>query len=137
MPMRPWAPIGARPRCVARSRYGFVRFGADQTRATTLELLAESFEELGGVPAVILTDRMACLKAGIVANVVVPHPEYVQFATHYRCRPDFCEGADPESKGIVENLCGYAQPDLLVPPFPYADAPHLPPATSPAPPPAP
>jgi hypothetical protein len=67
------------------------------------------------VPAVILTDRMACLKAGIVANVVVPHPEYVQFATHYRCRPDFCEGADPESKGVVENLCGYAQTDLLLP----------------------
>ncbi len=127
---RPWVPVpgehlvfdwakeaGRNLFCavLAWSRYRFVRFGADQTRATTLELLAECFEELGGVPAVILTDRMACLKAGIVANVVVPHPEYVQFATHYRCRPDFCEGADPESKGIVENLCGYAQTDLLVP----------------------
>ncbi len=127
---RPWVPVpgehlvfdwaeeaGRNLFCavLAWSRYRFVRFGADQTRTTTLELLAECFEELGGVPAVILTDRMACLKAGIVANVVVPHPEYVQFATHYRCRPDFCEGADPESKGIVENLCGYAQTDLLVP----------------------
>jgi len=127
---RPWVPVpgehlvfdwakeaGRNLFCavLAWSRYRFVRFGADQTRTTTLELLAECFEELGGVPAVLLTDRMACLKAGIVANVVVPHPEYVQFATHYRCRPDFCEGADPESKGIVENLCGYAQTDLLVP----------------------
>jgi len=41
---------------------------------------------------------MACLKAGVVANVVVPHPEYVRFATFYGFRPDFCEGADPESK---------------------------------------
>ncbi len=127
---RPWVPVpgehlvidwaedaGQNIFCavLAWSRYRFVRFGVDQTRSTTLELLAECFEELGGVPAVVLTDRMACLKAGIVANVVVPHPEYVQFATHYRCRPDFCEGADPESKGIVENLCGYAQRDLLVP----------------------
>ncbi len=127
---RPWVPVpgehlvfdwaeeaGRKIFCavLAWSRYRFVRFGADQTRTTTLELLAECFEELGGVPAVLLTDRMACLKAGIVANVVVPHPEYVQFATHHRCRPDFCEGADPESKGIVENLCGYAQTDLLVP----------------------
>src|SRR5437899_3512272 len=127
---RPWVPVpgqylaldwadeaGQNVFCavLAWSRYRFVRFGADQTRTTTLELLAECFEELGGVPAVLLTDRMACLKVGIVANVVVPHPEYVQFATHYRCRPDFCEGADPESKGIVENLCGYAQTDLLVP----------------------
>jgi hypothetical protein len=70
---------------------------------------------LGGAPAVVLTDRMGCLKAGIVANVVVPHPEYVRFATHYGFRPDFCESADPESKGVVENLCGYAQQDLLIP----------------------
>jgi hypothetical protein len=37
-----------------------------------------------------------------VANVVVPTPEYVRFATHYGFRPDFCEAADPESKGMVE-----------------------------------
>ena len=113
-----WAEEGDRNifcAVLAWSRYRFVRFGADQTRTTTLALLADCFEELGGIPAVVLTDRMACLKAGIVANVVVPHPEYVQFATHYRFRPDFCEGADPESKGVVENLCGYAQRDLLVP----------------------
>ena len=77
--------------------------------------MAECSEGLGGVPAVVLTDRMACLKAGIVANVVVPHPEYVAFAARYGFRPDFCEGADPESKGVVENLCGYVQRDLLVP----------------------
>jgi transposase len=113
-----WAEEGGRNifcAVLAWSRYRFVRFGADQTRATTLALLAECFEEVGGVASVVLSDRMACLRAGIVANVVVPHPEYVQFATHYRFRPDFCEGADPESKGVVENLCGYAQRDLLVP----------------------
>jgi hypothetical protein len=100
---------------LAWSRYRFVRFGVDQTRETTLRLLAECFEELGGAPAVVLTDRMGCLKAGIVANVVVPHPDYVRFATHYGFRPDFCESADPESKGVVEHLCGYAQQDLLIP----------------------
>jgi len=127
---RPWIPVpgehlvmdwakenGRNIFCavLAWSRYRFVRFGADQTRETTLALLAECFEELGGVPAVVLTDRMGCLKAGIVANVVVPHPEYVEFATHFGFKADFCEGGDPESKGIVENLCGYAQRDLLVP----------------------
>jgi hypothetical protein len=30
-------------------------------------------------------------------------------------RPDFCEGADPESKGIVENLVGYVKSDLMIP----------------------
>jgi hypothetical protein len=64
---------------------------------------------------VVLTDRMGCLKGGTVANVVVPHPEYVRFAAQYGFRPDFCEGADPESKGVVEALVGYAQRDLIVP----------------------
>jgi hypothetical protein len=41
---------------LAWSRYRFIRFATDQKRQTTLALLAECFEELGGVPAVVLTD---------------------------------------------------------------------------------
>jgi hypothetical protein len=73
------------------------------------------------VPGVVLADRMGCLKAGVVANRVVPTPDYVRFAAHYRFRPDFCEGGDPESKGIVEHLVGYAKADLLVPQAPFVD----------------
>lgn len=127
---RPWVPVpgehlvidwvteaGREIFCavLAWSRYRFVRFAVDQTRQNTLALLAECFAELGGVPAVVLSDRMACLKAGVVANVVVPHPEYVRFAAFYGFKPDFCEGADPESKGVVEHLAGYVQTDLLIP----------------------
>jgi hypothetical protein len=39
----------------------------------------------------------------------------VRLATHYGFRPDFCEAADPESKGVVEALVGYAKADLVVP----------------------
>jgi len=98
----------------------FVRFALDERRETTLRLLAECFEELGGVPAVVLADRMGCLKSGVVANVVVPHPEYVRFASHFGFRPDFCEAHDPESKGVVENLVGYAKVDLVIPGDPLA-----------------
>jgi transposase len=100
---------------LAWSRWRFVRFAADEKAETTLAMLAECFESVGGVPKVVLADRMACLKGGVVANVVVPTPDYVRFATHYRFRPDFCEGGDPASKGIVENLVGYAKSDLVVP----------------------
>lgn len=58
---------------------------------------------------------MGCLKGGVVADVVIPTPDYVRFATHLRFRPDFCHAKDPESKGIVENLVGYAKDDLMVP----------------------
>jgi transposase len=98
---------------LAWSRFRFVRFAADQGQATTLRLLAECFETLGGVPAVVLADRMGCLTGGVVANVVVPAPGYLAFAAHYGFRPDFCEAGDPESKGVVEHLVGYAKADLV------------------------
>jgi len=127
---RPWAPVpgehlvidwgteaGIHVFCavLAWSRFRFVRFAGREDQATTLRLLAECFETLGGVPAVVLADRMGCLKGGVVANVVVPAPGYVAFAAHYGFRPDFCEAADPESKGLVENLVGYAKRDLMIP----------------------
>lgn len=100
---------------LAWSRVRFVRFAADERAETTLALLAECFETLGGVPGVVLADRMGCLKGGVVANKVVPTGQYVRFASHHGFRPDFCEAADPESKGIVENLVGYAKTDLMIP----------------------
>ena len=78
-------------------------------------MIAEALAAIGGVPARVLADRMACLKGGVVANVVVPTPDYVRLAGHYGFAPDFCHANDPQSKGIVENLCGYAQRDLAVP----------------------
>jgi transposase len=100
---------------LAWSRVRFVRFADNERAETTLGLLAECFQVIGGVPKVVLADRMGCLKGGVVADVVVPTPDYVRFATHFRFRPDFCSAHDPESKGIVENLVGYAKDDLMVP----------------------
>ena len=127
---RPWQPVPGEHLAIdwgsegdihvfcavlAWSRIRFVRFAAREDQATTLAMLAECFETIGGVPAVVLADRMGCLKGGVVANVVVPAPGYVDFAAHYGFRPDFCEAADPESKGMVENLVSYAKSDLVIP----------------------
>jgi transposase len=100
---------------MAFSRWRFVRFASDEKAPTTFEMLARCFEALGAVPKVVLADRMGCLKGGVVANIVVPTPAYVRLALHYGFRPDFCEGHDPQSKGMVENLVGYAKSDLVVP----------------------
>lgn len=131
---RPWVPTigehlvidwgevgGLKVFCavLAWSRVRFVRFALDERQATTLRLLADCFEALGGVPAVVLADRMGCLKGGVVANLVVPAPAYLAFASHSGFRPDFCEPADPESKGVVEALVGYVKRDLMVPDAPW------------------
>src|SRR5699024_9817684 len=124
--VRCWPSTGARStwragRCTCSARCwlghgsGSSGFAAGEQQATTLAMLAECFEVLDGVPKTVLADRMGCLKGGVVANLFVPAADYVRFATHYRFRPDFCHAADPESKGIVENLVGYAKDDLLVP----------------------
>lgn len=114
-----WADVGAGLHLfcavLAWSRWRFVAFAADEKATTTLALIAEALAAAGGVPAKVLADRMGCLKGGVVANVVVPTPDYVRFAAHYGFGPDFCHGNDPESKGVVENLVGYAQRDLVVP----------------------
>ncbi len=120
-----WADVGGGLHLfcavLAWSRWRFVAFASNEKASTTLGFLAEALHELGGVPSKLLTDRMACLKGGVVANVVVPTPDYVRFAAHYRFSPDFCHAQDPQSKGIVENLVGYAQRDLVVPLLTEAD----------------
>ena len=100
---------------LAWSRVRFVYFANNLGADSTMTALARCFEYLGGVPKTALTDRMGCLKGDTVAGLVIPTPTYVRFATHYRFRPDFCEGADPESKGLVENLVGYVKSDLMIP----------------------
>ena len=77
---------------LAWSRFRFVRFAADEPAATTLAMLAECFEVLGGVPGKVLADRMGCLKGGVVADVVVPTAAYVRFAAHYGFQPGFLRG---------------------------------------------
>ena len=100
---------------LAWSRVRFVFFADNLGAEATMTALARCFEYLGGVPKTALTDRMGCLKGDTVAGLVVPTPAYVRFATHYGFRPDFCQGADPESKGLVENLVGYVKSDLMIP----------------------
>jgi hypothetical protein len=113
-----WGQIGALfvfCAVVAWSRFRFVYFSDNLGAEATMGALAECFETIGGVPKTALTDRMGCLKGGTVAGLVIPTPAYVRFAMHYGFRPDFCEGADPESKGLSENLVGYVKSDLMIP----------------------
>ncbi len=53
---------------LAWSRIRFVRFADNERADTTLSMLAECFEVLGGVPKIVLADRMGCLKAGVVSS---------------------------------------------------------------------
>ena len=105
---------------LAWCRFRFVRFAADERAETTLAMLAQCLEVLGGVPGKVLADgglpegRRGRQRGGAGAGVPAVRGAF-------RFRPDFCEANDPESKGIVENLVGYAKSDLMVPQAPFSD----------------
>ena len=93
-----------------------MRFAPDEKAPTTFEMLARCFEALGGVPKVVLADRMGCLKGARRWPTSSSRCQRTcALPVRMVYRPDFCQGHDPESKGIVENLVGYAKLDLVVP----------------------
>ena len=110
-----WAGCTCSARCWRGAGCGSCASPTTSARTRRWRCSRSASTPWAGCPGVVLADRMGCLKGGVVANKVVPTAEYVRFAAHHGFRPDFCEAADPESKGIVENLVGYAKTDLMIP----------------------
>jgi Integrase core domain len=84
---------------LAWSRWRFVAFAGDEMATTTLALIAQALAVAGGVPPKVLADRMACLKGGVVANVVVPTPDSMQPGRALRVRPRFLPRPRPPIQG--------------------------------------
>jgi len=95
---------------MACSRQMVTRVVFDQTSETWIRLHVEAFEELGGVPTVIVPDN---LKAAVVRAAFAVderaalHRSYRELARHYGCRIDPAPPRSPEKKGRVEAGVGY------------------------------
>jgi len=87
------------------SRRMVVRIVFDQKVETWLRLHIEAFEELGGVPAVVVPDN---LKAAVVqaafgpSEVTALHRSYRELARYYGFKVDPTPVRSPEKKGKVE-----------------------------------
>jgi transposase len=91
--------------CLGYSRAGA---GALVFSKTTPDLLAginRCLERLGGLPETIVWDR----QAGIHAGGGRPTVEFAAFCGQLKVDWHFCQGADPQAKGVVERLQGYAE----------------------------
>ena len=101
---------------LAWSRVRFVYFADNLGAEATMTALAECFEYLGAVPKTAL-DRSHGLPEGRHAwpGWSSRHRPTCASPPTTASGPDFCEGADPESKGLVENLVGYVKSDLMIP----------------------
>lgn len=97
-----WATVGGLHlvcAVLAYSRWRFAAFATDEKATTTMGLIAEALAGVGGVPQIVLADRMGCLKGGVVANLVIPTPDYVRFATHCGFARTSSAPAIPNRKG--------------------------------------
>jgi transposase len=78
-----------------------------------LEGLRLILEQIGGVPARIISDNLksAVLHHGRHGHVEF-HPRYADFAGHYGFEPVACRPGRPQEKGIDENAIGYLKKNL-------------------------
>lgn len=89
---------------------GFSRAGAGVLVFSTqtedlLAGIAGCLERLGGLPQTLVWDR----QAGIHGHAGRPSAAFAAFCGQLRLGWKFCEPADPQAKGAVERLQGYAE----------------------------
>ncbi len=95
------------------SRHMVVRLVFDQSVETWVRIHMEAFEELGGVPKVVVPDNLkaAVLRAAFGADRdgVALNRTYRELARHYSFRVDPTPPRSPEKKGKVESGVKYVQ----------------------------
>jgi transposase len=103
-------PVGhgqRRPGWVVIACLGFSRAGAVFSKQTEdlLAGIAGCLTRLGALPQTLLWDR----QAGIHGHGGRPTDAFASFCGQLRVGWRFCEPADPQAKGAVERLQGYAE----------------------------
>src|SRR5687768_7676166 len=94
------------------SRHQFVRIVFDQQTETWLQLHAEAFAVLRGVPEVIVPDNLkaAVTRAAFaVDDSTVLNRTYVELARHCGFKVDPTPPRDPDKKGKVESAVKYVK----------------------------
>ena len=94
------------------SRHQVCRVVFDQKIDTWLRLHVEAFEDLGGVPKVVVPDNLkaAVIRAAFgVDGEAVLNRSYRELARHYGFKIDPTPPASPEKKGKVESAVKYVK----------------------------
>ena len=100
------------------SRHLFARIVFDQKAATWLRLHVEAFEELGGVPRVLVPDNLksAVIRAAFgIDGPTALNRSYRELARHYGFKVDPTPPRAPEKKGKVESGVKYVRRNFLAP----------------------
>jgi transposase len=98
---RGWVVIA----CLGYSRAGAGMLVFSKEKPDLLAGIAGCLQRLGGLPRSLVWDR----QAGIHGYGGRPSEAFAAFCGQLRCGWVFCEPADPQAKGAVERLQGYAE----------------------------
>ncbi|MDQ4099977.1 MAG: IS21 family transposase [Chloroflexota bacterium] len=91
--------------CLGYSRAGAGVLVFSKQTEDLLAGIAGCVERLGGLPSTLVWDR----QAGIHGHGGRPSEAFAAFCGQLRVDWYFCEAADPQAKGVVERLQGYAE----------------------------
>jgi transposase len=100
---------------LAWSRFRVILPLSDRSLPSVIAALDRTFRLAGGAPTFVLTDNEKTVTDRHIAGIAVRNQVAVDVSRYYGVTIATCVPADPESKGIVEHLVGYAKSDLVVP----------------------
>jgi len=95
------------------SRRHFIDFVERRDFHTLIRRHRAAFEYFEGVPEHCLYDNEKTVVLRWEANQPIYNPSFLQFITHYECRPVACKPRRPQTKGKVEAPFQYVEKNLL------------------------
>jgi transposase len=98
---------------LGHSRTRYIEFSRRCDSASLLRCMLNAFEYFGGVPEVVLTDRMKTVIISTDHGKPIWHEPFERFATDMRFIPKVCRPRRPQTKGKVERLVHYVRDNFL------------------------
>src|SRR5690554_3013676 len=98
---------------LGNSRCKYVEFTKRCDIYSLLRCMVNAFEYFGGVPEVVLTDRMKTVINGSDAGKPIWNSRFEDFAADMGFVPKVCRVKRPQTKGKVERLVDYVKDNFL------------------------
>ena len=96
------------------SRMRYVEFTKRCDMHSFLRCMMNAFMYFGGIPKVVLTDRMKTVVLGIGDNLKPRwHPRFEDFAASFGFIPKVCRVRRPQTKGKVERLVHFVKQNFF------------------------
>jgi transposase len=98
---------------MSHSRAKYVEFTKRCDLYSLLRCMVNAFEYYGGVPEIVLTDRMKTVIHGMEAGKPIWNSRFEDFAADMGFVPKVCRAIRPQTKGKVERLVDYVKDNFL------------------------